>query len=170
MSDTSKVLVGKIENGYIVKVIGKGTMDYCSDLFMYISEKIEMEKVEEVYFDLSSSTYLDSSFIGVIISIQKKIKKKDKNFEVIILNPSDKVKEILENMGLLEVIPLQEETKYKNINLTEEIQQKLEKNYESIKLLLESHQNLMELNLENKKRFALVEELLKKELERNKNE
>lgn len=170
MSDASRVLVGKIEKGYIIKVIGKGTMDYCSDLFMYLSEKIETESIDDIYFDLSSSTYLDSSFIGVIISVQKKLKKKYRESDVIILNPSDKVKDILENMGLLEVIPLQEENKFKNINLNEEIQKKLEKNYESIKLLLESHQNLMELSSENRKRFALVEELLKKELERNKND
>jgi len=168
--DSSKVLVGKIEYGYMVKVIGKGTMEYCSELFMYLSEKIEKEEIQNIYFELSSSTYLDSSFIGVIISIQKKLKKKFPSSNLIILNPSEKVKEILSNMGLLEVIPLQEGKTFKNIEVTEEIEKKLEKNYQDIKLLLESHQNLMELNPENRKRFALVEEMLKKELERNKNE
>ncbi|MGC8764581.1 MAG: STAS domain-containing protein [Brevinematia bacterium] len=170
MAEPSKVLVGKAKDSYIIKVDGKGTMEFCSDLFMYLSEKIETEKVDDVYFELSSATYLDSSFIGIIISVQKKLKKKSKESDVIILNPSEKVKEILSNMGLLEIIPLQEGEKFKNISLTEEIEKKLEKNYKSIKLLLESHQNLMELTPENKKRFALVEELLKKELERNKND
>lgn len=169
MDDDSKVLVGKIESGYMVKVVGKGTMEYCSDLFMYLSQRIESEKVENVYFELSSATYLDSSFIGVIISVHKKLKKLNNSSNLIILNPSPKVKEILSNMGLLEIIPLQEEHTFRNIELTEEIEKRLEKNYNDIKLLLESHQNLMELNPENKKKFALVEELLKKELERNKN-
>ena len=169
MADPSKVLVGKVENSYMIKVNGKGTMEFCSDLFMYLSEKIDTENVDDIYFELSSATYLDSSFIGVIISIQKKLKKKTRESEVIILNPSEKVKEILSNMGLLDIMPLQEEDNLKNISLTDEIEKKLERNYQSIKLLLESHQNLMELNPENRKRFALVEELLKKELERNRN-
>ncbi len=169
MVEPSKVLVGKVENSYVVKVNGKGTMEFCSDLFMYLSEKIDAEDIDEIYFELSSSTYLDSSFIGVIISILKKLKKKSKESEVIILNPSDKVKDILTNMGLLQIIPFLENDTLKNVTLTEEIERKLERDYKSIKLLLESHQNLMELSPENKRKFALVEELLKKELERNKN-
>lgn len=168
MQDTSKVLVGSLKAGYMVKVVGKGTMEYCSDLFQYLSTKIDTESVENIYFELSSATYLDSSFIGVIVSIQKKIKK-NKNCNVILLNPSEKVKEILSTMGLLEILPIQEQSGLKNIEITDEIQKKLEKNYEDIQLLLESHQNLMELNSANKKRFSLVEEMLRKELEREKN-
>lgn len=169
MADISKVLIGVFEGGYLVKVIGRGTMEYCSELFDFLINKIEKENVSEIYFDLSSTTYLDSSFIGVIISIHKKTKKLH-NSDIIILNPSDKVKEILNTMGLMEIIPIQEDQNIYNIELTQEISKKLEKNYKDIKLLLESHQNLMELNAENKKRFSLVEEMLKKELERHKNE
>lgn len=169
MQDSSRVLVGIINEGYIIKVIGKGTMEFCSDLFQYLSNKIDQEKIENVYFELSSATYLDSSFIGVIVSIQKKLKKTF-NSNVILLNPSEKVKEILNTMGLLEIMPIQEEGGLKNIDVSEEIQKKLEKNYKDIQLLLESHQNLMELNTENKKKFSLVEEMLKKELERQKND
>jgi anti-anti-sigma factor len=169
MQDTSKVLVGAIDHSYIVKVVGKGTMEFCSDLFQYLSNKIDGEFVESIYFDLSQATYLDSSFIGVVVSVQKKLKK-IKNSNVIILNPSDKVKEILNTMGLLDIMPIQEASGLKNVDVTDEIEKKLEKSYKDIQLLLESHQNLMELNSENRKKFSLVEEMLKKELERQKHE
>lgn len=169
MQETSRVLVGVIEAGYIIKVVGKGTMEYCSDLFQLLSSKIENEKIENIYFELSLTTYLDSSFIGVIVSVYKKLKK-NQNANVILLNPSEKVKEILNTMGLMEIIPIQEESGLKNADVSIEIQRKLEKNYNDIRVLLESHQNLMELNSENKKKFSLVEEMLKKELERQKNE
>ena len=120
MQDTSKVLVGAIENGFIVKVIGKGTMEYCSELFQYLSDRIEADKVNNVYFELSGAVYLDSSFIGVIVSIQKKLRK-IQNANVILLNPSEKVKEILNTMGLLEIIPIQEENSFKNIDVDGEI-------------------------------------------------
>jgi anti-sigma B factor antagonist len=166
--DASRVLVGNIDAGYIIKVIGKGTMEYCSDLFQYISDKMDSKNVDAVYFDLSAANYLDSSFIGVIVSVQKKMKKNG-NSNVILLNPSEKVKDILNTMGLFEILPIQEEHQFINIELTDEIKKKLEKNYEDIQLLLESHQNLMELNSENRKKFSLVEEMLQKELERHKN-
>ena len=169
MQDTSRVLVGIISEGYIIKVIGKGTMEFCSDLFQYLSNKIDVEKVQNIYFELSSATYLDSSFIGVIVSVQKKLKKMF-NSNVILLNPSEKVKDILNTMGLLEIMPIQEESGLKNIEVNEEIQKKMEKTYKDIQLILESHQNLMELNNENKRKFSLVEDMLKKELERQKNE
>lgn len=169
MQDSSRVLIGALDHGYIIKVIGKGTMEFCSDLFLYLSEKIDGQKIQAVYFELSSAVYLDSSFIGVIVSIQKKMKSIPDS-AVILLNPSDKVKDILNTMGLLEIIPIQEASGLKNIEVSEEIKKKLDKDYQDILLLLESHQSLMELNPENKKKFSLVEEMLKKELERHSHE
>lgn len=167
MQENSRVIIGIITSGYIIKVIGKGTMEYCSELFQFLSEKIENEKAENVYFELSETTYLDSSFIGVIVSVQKKLKKVS-NGNLILLNPSDKTKEILSTMGLLDIMPIQENDTFKNIEISSEIKKKLEKNYQDIQVLLESHQNLMELSSENRKRFSLVEEMLKKELEKEK--
>jgi anti-anti-sigma factor len=167
MQENSRVIIGIINTGYIIKVIGKGTMEYCSELFQFLSEKIENESAENVYFELSETTYLDSSFIGVIVSVQKKLKKA-RNGNLILLNPSDKTKEILSTMGLLDIMPIQENDTFKNIEISSEIKKKLEKNYQDIQVLLESHQNLMELSSENRKRFSLVEEMLKKELEKEK--
>jgi anti-anti-sigma factor len=167
MQEDSRVIIGIISNGYIVKVKGKGTMEYCSELFQFLSDKIENENIENIYFELSDATYLDSSFIGVIISIQKKLKKLRKG-NVLLLNPSKKSKEIMSTMGLLDIMPIQEDHTFKNIEVSGEIKKRLEKNYKDIKILLESHQNLMELNNENRKRFSLVEEMLKKDLEKEK--
>ncbi len=167
MQENSRVVIGVINSGYIIKVIGKGTMEYCSELFQFLSEKIENESAENIYFELSETTYLDSSFIGVIVSVQKKLKKMQKG-NLILLNPSEKTKEILSTMGLLDIMPIQEDNTFKNIEISSEIKKRLEKNYKDIQVLLESHQNLMELSNENRKRFSLVEEMLKKELEKEK--
>ena len=171
MNDVSKVLIGSIEGGLIVKVIGRGTMEFCSQLFDYLVAQLETKREKghiKVYFDLSETTYMDSSFIGVIVSIDKRVKQIAES-TVIVLNPAEKIKEILNTMGLLGLLPLEENLKINNVTLSEEVHKKLAKDYKDIKLLLESHQNLMEISNENKKRFSLVEEMLKKELERNKN-
>ncbi len=171
MTDESRIIVGPIAAGYLIKVIGRGTMEFCSQLYEHLGEFLQTHAEDsgiKIYFDLSETTYMDSSFIGVIVSIDKKVKRITKSV-LIVLNPSPKVKEILTTMGLTGLIPLEENLTIDNIKMGDEIEKKLAKDYDDIKLLLESHQNLMELSSENRKRFSLVEEMLKKELERNKN-
>ncbi len=171
MSEISHVLIGDLNSGNLVKVIGRGTMEFCSELFDKMVSKFMVSKScrnYAVYFDLSECHYMDSSFIGVIVSLEKRLKKECEG-GVVILNPTDKVKEILTTMGLFEILPIEEDTKVSNVSLSDEIEKKLNKDYKDIKILLESHQNLMEINSENRKKFGLVEEMLKKELERNRN-
>lgn len=170
MSEMSHVLVGDLQVGSLAKVIGRGTMEFCSELFDKMVAKISAAGAcnhYTIYFDLSECYYMDSSFIGVIVSLEKRLKK-DCDGGVVILNPTDKVKEILNTMGLFEILPIEENERVSNVSLSEDIHQKLSKDYNDIKLLLESHQSLMEVNSANRKRFGLVEEMLKKELERNK--
>ncbi|MFN3660922.1 MAG: STAS domain-containing protein [Brevinematales bacterium] len=164
--ENSKVYVGVVDRHvYVVKVIGRGTLEYSTELFETFSEKLDKNELEALYFDLSETQYLDSSFIGVIVSLQKKMKK-DKRGELFILNPSQKVIEIFVTMGLEDLLPMKVETQLKNVEYTEELAQRLEKTEESIRILLQSHQDLMEVNPQNRRRFRLVEEMLKKELER----
>ncbi len=170
MTENSRVLVGFVDREYVVRVIGKGTMEYCSDLFNLLSDKIEKKQLDTLYIELSETVYLDSSFIGVIVSIQKRLKQTSPESAVILLNPSEKVRDILNTMGLMEIVPVQNDREIRNMVITEEIRKKLDKTYKDIQLLLESHQNLMEISGENRKKFSLVEEMLKKELERQKNE
>lgn len=169
MQDITRVLIGRIPDGFLVQVTGKGTMEYCADLFQQVAAAIDDGTVHTVFFDLSKTQYLDSSFIGVIVSIQKKLKKNlPDTGEVILLDPSERVVEILSTMGLLELLPIRKDNEYKNVDYGEEIRKRLDKTYEHIKILLESHQNLMEVNSDNRRKFSLVEEMLKKELERQK--
>lgn len=164
--ESSKVYVGFVDKYvYVVKVIGRGTLEYSTELFETFSSKLDKEELQSLYFDLSETQYLDSSFIGVIVSLQKKMKKEKKG-ELFILNPSQKVIEIFVTMGLEDLLPMKVEQQLKNVEYTEELMQRLEKTEESIRILLQSHQDLMELNPQNRRRFKLVEEMLKKELER----
>jgi anti-anti-sigma factor len=164
--ESSKVYVGVLDKHvYVVKVIGRGTLEYSTELFETFSSKLDKNELVALYFDLSETQYLDSSFIGVIVSLQKKMKK-EKRGELFILNPSQKVMEIFVTMGLQDLLPMKVETQIKNVEYTEELAKQLEMTEESIRILLQSHQDLMEVNPQNRRRFKLVEEMLKKELER----
>ncbi|MGM0602080.1 MAG: STAS domain-containing protein [Bacillota bacterium] len=57
-------------------------------------ELISKNNVENLIIDLSSVPYLDSSGIGFVLSIFKFMR--DKKGKLILLNPNDKVKRVLE--------------------------------------------------------------------------
>ncbi|MGL5956607.1 MAG: STAS domain-containing protein [Brevinema sp.] len=147
---------------YII-IDGKGTAEYCSELEAYIQELLSNLDIEHVYFDTQKACYLDSSFIGVILSIKKKISKKPD--AVFLLNPSDKIVEIFQLMGLDTFVPslYNEDIVCTNCNI--EINKKMENSISDIKLLLDAHKNIMETSCENHKRFELVEKVFQKELE-----
>ncbi len=153
------ISIGLKENNLYILVEGRGTAEYCSELDSCIQEIISNTDIETIYFDTKKADYLDSSFIGIILSMNKKMKK------VSLLNPSDKIVEIFQIMGLDTFVPsiYDESLCCEQYNI--EVNKKTENTIADIKLLLESHRNIMETSSENHKRFALVEKVFQKELE-----
>lgn len=159
----SNIYVGIKDNNAYIVVKGRGTAEYCSDLTACIQEILSKGNIENVYFDMENASHLDSSFLGLILSVKKKISTQEEN--VFLLNPSEKIIDIFQIMGLDSFIPTINDKSLTCLECSIEINQKLENSIEDIKLLLESHQNIMETSSENHRRFALVEKVFQKELE-----
>ncbi|MGL4676213.1 MAG: STAS domain-containing protein [Brevinema sp.] len=145
-----------------VVIDGKGTVEYCSELEAWIQELLSNLDVEHIYFDTKKACYLDSSFIGIILSAKKKLAKKQD--AVILLNPSDKIVEIFQLMGLDTFVPAVYNEDLICEHCGVEINKKIENSISDIKLLLDAHKNIMETSSENHKRFMLVEKVFQKEL------
>ncbi len=156
------ISLGLKESDLYILVEGRGTAEYCSELDSCIQEILNNVEVEHIYFDTKKAEYLDSSFIGIILSMKKKIKSSD---GVNLLNPSDKIVEIFQIMGLDTFVPAiyDENLSCDQCNIA--VNKKTENSIADIKLLLESHKNIMETSSENHKRFVLVEKVFQKELE-----
>lgn len=155
--------IGVQNNNLYIVVDGKGTAEYCSDLENCIQQVFSKIDVQHVYFDTRKATYLDSSFIGMILSIKK---KKANNPDIVsLLNPSDKIVEIFQIMGLDSYVPAVYDDKLVCGHYDVEVSRKLENSISDIKLLLDSHRNIMETSPENQKRFMLVEKVFQKELD-----
>ncbi len=158
-----KILTGLKNNDLYVLVEGRGTAEYCSDLNACLQEFLLEGVVKKIYFDMEKSCYVDSSFIGLILCAKKKLGSTEDG--VVLLNPSDKIVDIFQIMGLDSFIPMVYDKNLSCDDCSIEVNQKLENSISDIRLLLESHQNIMETSSENHKRFALVEKVFKKELE-----
>lgn len=157
------ITIGIQNNNLYVIVEGKGTAEYCSELDKYLKEIFSSQMtVNHVYFDTKKACYLDSSFIGMILSIKK---KNTNNSDIVsLLNPSDKIIEIFQIMGLDSYVPAVYNDSLVCENCNIEVSKKLENTISDIKLLLDSHRNIMETSPENHKKFMLVEKVFQKEL------
>ena len=159
----SCVSIGIKDNDLYVVIEGKGTAEYCSELNGCIQNYFSSMDIDHVYFDTKNAIYLDSSFIGIILSVKKKLSSKEKS--VCLLNPSDKIVDVFQLMGLDSFVPSIYEQKILCEKCSIEIHKKLENTISDIKLLLDSHKTLMSTSSENYKRFALVEKVFQKELD-----
>ncbi len=154
------ISIGLEENNLYILVEGRGTAEYCSELDSYIQEILSNVEIEHIYFDTKNAEYLDSSFIGIILSMKKKIKS-----GASLLNPNDKIIEIFQIMGLDTFVPAVYDENLSCSKCNISVNKKTENSIADIKLLLESHRNIMETSSENHKRFVLVEKVFQKELE-----
>lgn len=164
MASGSNISIYFTSDGILVKVIGKGVVEYCRNLKEDLEKLIsEYEKIN-LYFDLSETTHLDSTFIGLMVVFEKKISNLGKG-EFFILNPSQRVLEILSSMDLLDIL------KITNIDVHiigkyKDIKENIQKDIIELKLLIETHNHLIQTGEKNKELFSSLEKALKEELKK----
>jgi anti-anti-sigma regulatory factor len=164
MMSTSNILIYFVSDGILVKVVGKGVVEYCRDLKEELEKLISEYTKLNLYFDLSEAVHLDSSFIGLIVMFDKKLSKSGKG-ELYILNPSTKVLEIISSMDLTDVL------KITNIDVHiigkyKDVQANIQKDIVELKLLIEAHSSLIQTGGRNKELFASLERTLREELKK----
>jgi|GEM_PF-1131256 anti-anti-sigma regulatory factor len=168
MTSVSSISIYFVSDGILVKVVGKGIVEYCRDLKEDLEKLISEYTKLNLYFDLSETTHLDSSFIGLIVMFDKKISKSGKG-ELYILNPSTKVLEILSSMDLTDIL------KITNIDVHvigkyKDVQANIQKDIVELKLLIEAHSSLIQTGERNKELFSSLEKALREELKKYESE
>jgi anti-anti-sigma regulatory factor len=73
MSDDceSTIMIGRIETGYVVVVVGRGTCRESAALEQFTTEAFRTENCS-VTVDLSGCNQLDSTFLGCLVTLQKR--------------------------------------------------------------------------------------------------
>ena len=95
------IYVGQCRKLAVIRPHGRCTALVCTGLRQYLQQMIR-PGVEDVYFDLSDAEWLDSTFIGLLISYVQR--KSDPQVPAIhLVRPS---KAVLDNLGSMYVLPL----------------------------------------------------------------
>ena len=142
----NNILYATLEKYNIVKVCTSATMRNSEQ----VSELLEKDKI--TILDLSETTYIDSTFLGLIAKYTMKFKN-DFNEYLSILNPTNEVLTALKQTGILNFVVILNEDII--VNGTK-IEKKDFKSSNIAKHILEMHEILSDLNEENKKVFSDV--------------
>src|SRR5882762_6910144 len=101
----SKILVARSADLGFVKVVGRGSFQNSGCLKAFYLQLLS-DGVTRFVVDLNGCTYLDSTFLGILLGLGLKLKDKG-NGLLHILNASPRNLELLKNLGLDRLISIE---------------------------------------------------------------
>ncbi len=163
--EKNEILIGAINNNIYLKAKGHITANLSFPVREDLFKKISTLKNEiKIYFDLSEVSYMDSTFIGLLVGIDKKLKTTFNN-NLTLINSSEIAIDLLKKMNLATFLKQSNEDIPKNIqfeNFDETINISEE---DKLKTILIAHKDLSSLNFENSKKFGSLIETLEKQID-----
>ena len=163
----SKILVARSANLGFIKVVGRGSFQNSGCLKAFYQQLLK-EGVSRFVVDLDACTYLDSTFLGILLGLGLKLKEAG-NGLLHILNANPRNLELLKNLGLDRLIHIQgngaNPSHLNGVNgQLEEMPCPVPTREEAAPTILEAHENLMEFDPRNIPKFKDVVEFLREDL------
>jgi len=182
----SKILVARSADLGFIKVVGRGSFQNSSCLKAFYQQLLK-EGVHRFVVDLEACTYLDSTFLGILLGLGLKLREGG-NGLLHILNANPRNLELLRNLGLDRLInidggipsrPGEENgfggasngsgSRMSNLNGVkdehlEEMPCPVPTRAEAAPTILEAHENLMDFDPRNVPKFKDVVEFLREDL------
>jgi len=129
----------------------------------FLDNLLKEGKFEDVLIDLSETTSIDSTNLGLLASVSQFTQEKlDKKPTIIATN--DELIELLESIGFEEVFHIVGDSKSPNVEL-QEVEEVHDQGMGLTKVLLDAHRSLMDLNKHNNEMFKDLVQLLQAEVD-----
>jgi len=159
-----RILFKYQEDKIYISVIGSANSNNCLELKDEINRLFDKASyIKNAYIDLKECNYMDSTFMGILVGINSKLKEQeeveynnDQN-NLYIVTPSKEAWSLLEDMSI-SYLSIRIDKKMDFPDLEDKSGNK--RNIEDTDVL-ESHENLINISSKNKKRFGLLYDLLK---------
>lgn len=174
----SKILVARNANLGLVKIIGRGSFQNSSCLKAFYLQLLK-EGVHRFIVDLGACTYLDSTFLGILLGLGLKLKEASDG-RLNILHASSRNLELLRNLGLDRLIHIEgadavpeggNGSKGGSTSLNgikedqyQEMACPVPTRAEAAPTILEAHEMLMQFDPRNVPKFKDVVEFLREDL------
>src|SRR5271154_3795556 len=102
----SKILVARNADLGFIKVVGRGSFQNSSCLKAFYLQLFK-DGVRRFYVDLEACTYLDSTFLGILLGLGLKLREAGGKGLLRILNANARNLELLKNLGLDRLINIE---------------------------------------------------------------
>ena len=161
--------VAKTPTGYCLRVEGRGTMKESGSAAEFVTRSLEASPAPTIAVDLSACDYLDSTFLGCLVDMQRRVMKAPARPGVagprfIVSAPAEKVKKLLGPTKLDAVIkttpqPPQVVGEYVELSAADPASP------EVIRHVMDCHRRLAELGGPQQAAFAAIADNLERELQ-----
>jgi anti-anti-sigma factor len=156
------IQLGADGRSVVMRACGHIRANDCSSLREEVFPEIDSDLPDREFFvDLSGCTYMDSTFIGLLVAMDKRIGRA-RGKRLRLLNPAPECVESLKRLGLDRILSMENGAAPISFPASMRVMAKSEK--PGAEFILKTHEALMETTEEAKKKFGLVMELLAKKL------
>lgn len=161
MEETS-IWVSQHQDNAYVRVKGKGTFQNAHFAKQFVGGMLKKGSHHFV-FDLALCTYMDSTFMGMLAGVASMTK--ENHGDLMIVNPNTRILELLQNLGLDQVLTIRQEPVELTTSRFSPVQGEGQTKTEVSKIMLESHENLVAVDERNALKFQDVLTFLREKLD-----
>jgi len=152
----------KEDNKYFIKLSGQLKYTECGNFSSFISKLDHDRDYENILMDISDTTYIDSTNLGLLAKLAQLVIDKS-NHRMTVITTNEDVTELLHNIGFDDIcLMIEEESKseypYDHIMGVDEVEESM------AKVMLEAHRRLMNMNEKNEEEFRNVVEIMEKQI------
>ncbi len=155
--ENEQIEIGISDRRLVVRPIGHVTAKLCQVLKTRLFSQMDAAGVKQIEFDMSACKYMDSTFLGLLLLIEKSARAH--GFEPITMHQTNDVcRSLLSTMGMerkfiFADIPCGACKRLEILSAPRDV---------SAQFLLETHRELSQLSPENEEKFRLLTTLLEK--------
>jgi anti-anti-sigma factor len=159
------LLLGRDARGYFVRASGSIRAMLCFPLREEILSRLEgPSDIPAIYADLSGCRYMDSTFIGLLVAMDKRLQRASGG-RLHVVAPSAESRETLTQIGLQNILLIEEHAPAFPEEMNEVGGEKAKPGADFI---LSAHEALIETSEEARKKFGLLKEMLERKLKAEK--
>lgn len=154
------------DNTFFIRVVGRGTFQNSHQIKKYLLEKIE-QGCSGIVIDLAECLSMDSTFMGIITGLSIKMKGLGHE-QIVVTNINAHNMRLLETLGLNRFIEIKEKYEFDNALKWDILKAESVDKFTITKHMLDAHEQLIETGGTAAEQFKNVEQLLKEDIERQK--
>ncbi len=159
------ILLGTDTRGYFITARGSVRAVLCYPLRETVLARLEATSdVPAVYVELSECTYMDSTFIGLLVAMDRRLQR-GSGGRLHVVRPSVECMDLFRQLGLQDILLIEDTA----IDAPAEIVELSSENQTpGAEFLLRAHEALMETSEEARKKFSLLKDVLERTLKAGK--